>query len=140
MNVDELIETARAQFEDAEPLLAADVNVKGQKLQIFVKALPRVDWQDLKAQHPMRDGAVRDFRVDYNLDGVTREYPKVSVILNGEPDDLTRVSEDGTTVSVWPALYDSLPGEAIDAVAFAVWGVNDHEVPEGAPGKGSTGD
>lgn len=136
VDLDALIKTAQAKLEAAEPHEVATVEYQGKGLTIFVSPLPRTQWQDMKASHPMREDAPRDARTDYNLDGIARDYPGIRVVVDGgEPDDLIRVV-DGKRVTLWPALYETLPGEALDAVAYAIWGYNDHE----AAGKDSAGE
>lgn len=135
MELEDLIKKAQARLDSAKPQKVADVEVEGQEIEIFARPLPRTQWQDLKARHPMREAVLRDLRTDYNIDAVAREYPAIHVVVDGEEDSLVRFVE-GQRVSLWPSLYDTLPGEVLDAIAATIWGMND----SAALGKVSAGE
>lgn len=138
MDIDELIATAKKQVETVEPV--EQEVLLGDKLVIVqLRPLDGEAWTELTAEHPPRPRVPKDRELGYNVLGVLRAFPNVSIVDGDEVDDLTRTDEDGNKVSRWPAVVGVLGSPDIKNLTIALWGVHEweHHQRVAAAGKAS---
>lgn len=119
-HLDELIAGAVEHFKSIEPL---EVPVAFGERVVTVR-MPFIwpkEFAELADGNPPRKGEQHGVPVYFSLAGVTRAMPNVSIIVDGEEDDLY-VVRDRTAVYRWPELYDVLHPEDRQNLHTAVWG------------------
>ena len=83
--------------------------------------LPGLEWNDLLAQHPARQGVLVDMTLGANVHAVCLAAAK----LNG------KVVEDGKNKPVsaaqWDDLFDTLPGYSVSLICDAIYSLNVHD-------------
>lgn len=129
--IDELIEKPQVQFVDE---LIAKANeyygnvqlieqeaVFGETLGIVrIPFMMPAEFDHLTLLHPPRPNVPHDRVLGFSLDGVTRNYPGVLAVLDGEEDDMYRV-RNREAVYIWPDLYDRMSTEDRHKLRGAVW-------------------
>lgn len=80
-------------------------------------------FDDIAEVHPPRPGVAVDAPLWFNLNAVTRAYPGVTVVVDGEEDDMFRV-RDKEAVYIWPELFDQMAPEDQANLRMAVWALN----------------
>lgn len=127
LDLDALIAKGRAALDNVEPV-DQEVLVAGEIVTIRLWPLAGGEWRNLTTVHPPRAKSVFDQNAGYNMDAVTRAYPKVYIV---DGDTVTNV-----TVPVdpeepehlrWHDIYDILDGPDMKNLASAVWGLNEYE-------------
>lgn len=131
IDLDALIASARDRLENVEPV-TQEVDLGGSIVGVRVWPLRGHEWRDLTALHPWREGSQFDQNLGYNIDAVTRAYPRVALV---QGDDVEDVS------ARWADILDVLSGPDLKNIALAVWGVNEFDPQKRmtAAGKASTG-
>ena len=117
MNIDELIAKQKTVMDSVNPV-DQDVLIGDDILTVRIWPLRGSAWRDLIATHPWREGATFDQQLGYNLDGVVRDYPKVYLVVDGNPENVTER---------WPELFDVLSAADIKHLGFAMWGLNEFD-------------
>ena len=117
MDIDALIAAQKATLDKVQPV-DQDVMLGDDIVTVRVWPLSGVAWRDLTAKHPWREGSEFDQQLGYNLDGVVRDYPKVYLVADGDPVNVT---------DRWPEIVDVLTGVDIKNLGFAVWGLNEFD-------------
>lgn len=78
---------------------------------------------ELIENYPPRPGNVVDAPVWFNLHAVARAYPGVTVVVDGETDDLRRIDGDRIRY-LWPEVFDAMPPEDQQNFHMAVWAMH----------------
>ena len=117
MDIDALIARQKAALDNVKPV-DQDVLLGDEAVTVRLWPLTGPAWRDLVATHPWREGAQFDQQLGYNLDGVVRDYPKVYLVVDGEPVNVT---------DRWADLFEVLSGADIKNLGFAVWGLNEFD-------------
>ena len=120
MNVDDLIAKARAEVAEAPPV-TKHVMLGGEMVGVRYRPLPGDQWRALKARFLPRDGSFFDQNLGFNIDEVTRAFPNMSIVRDGEVDDLRRPGDDGKTRYIWPDVFSALDDPAIEIIAQSLW-------------------
>lgn len=129
VDVDALIKKARQEFDSSEPV-EQDVVLGDRRVTVRARVLDPQAWLDLTAKFPPREDAVRDKRMGYNLYAAVREYPGISLVVDGEEQPLGER---------WPDVWDVLSAPDKNNVAILVWGKNELEPSQRVVGKVSPG-
>jgi len=120
--LEELIARQDEYFRSIEPV-EVDVIVGEQPVKLFVPFIYPTEFDELAARNPPhRFGAV-DIPLWFDLEGVTGSYPGITVVSDGETDDLYRV-RDQEAVYCWPDLYKVLSPEDRKSARMAVWALH----------------
>lgn len=119
---EELVAEAAAYYEKVGPVEVE--TVFGDRPATFrVPFMHPSEFSELADRFAPRPGVAVDMPLWFNLDAVARNYPGVTLVVDGEVDDLFRVREK-QAVYVWPELYPHMPPEDQKEFRMAVWGLN----------------
>lgn len=119
---EELIGEAKAYYESVGPVEVEAVF--GDRLATFqVPFMLPSEFNELADRHPPRPAIAVDMPLWFNIDAVARNYPNVTVVVDGETDDMYRI-RDKSAVYIWPELYDLMSPEDRQNFRMAVWALN----------------
>lgn len=124
IDVEALISSAKKAFEQAEP---DDIRILMGEEEVTVRIWPVTgqEWRRLTATYPARigedaDGASAVIQADrafsYNVDALTREYPRVALVDDG--------TEKNLDTKLWGRILDVLDGPAFEGVAAVIFYLN----------------
>lgn len=120
--VAELVSEAEAYYASVGPVEVD--TVFGEEPATFqVPFMHPTEFEALAEKYPPRPGVAVDLPLWFNIDAVARNYPNVTLVVDGKADDLYRVREKQAEY-VWPELYDRMPPEDRQSFRMAVWGLN----------------
>lgn len=117
--VDELIAKANEYYDNVQPIEQEAVFGDSLGIVRFPFMMP-AEFDHLTLLHPSRPNVPHDRALGFSLDGVTRNYPGVIAVLDGEEDDMYRV-RNREAVYIWPELYDRMSTEDRHKLRGAVW-------------------
>lgn len=129
IDVDALIAGAKAAFQRVDPV-TQDVELGDEIVGVRVWPLSGSEWRDLVVKHPPRPDAVRDRNMGYNLDSVSRVYPRVALVV----DDVEQQIGER-----WADIWDVLSAPDQENVALAIWGLNEFDPRKRVEGKALKG-
>lgn len=119
---EELVAEAEAYYEKVGPVEVETI-FGGLAATFRVPFMHPSEFSELADRFPPRPGVAVDMPLWFNLDAVARNYPGVTLVVDGEMDDLFRV-RDKEAVYVWPELYPQMPPEHQKEFRMAVWALN----------------
>lgn len=120
--VSELVAEAEAHYAAVGPVEVE--TLFGESAATFqIPFMHPREFADFADRFPPRPGVAVDVPLWFNIDGVARNYPNVTLVVDGEADDMFRV-RDREAVYVWPELYDRMPPEDRQSFRMAVWALN----------------
>ncbi|MCK2025094.1 hypothetical protein KZC56_02190 [Microbacterium sp. SSW1-47] len=119
---EEVIAEAEAYYASVGPVEVETV-FGGRAATLRVPFVHPSEFSELADRFAPRPGVAVDLPLWFNLDAVTRNYPGVTLVVDGEVDDLFRV-RDKEAVYVWPELYPQMPPEDQKEFRMAVWALN----------------
>lgn len=119
---EELIAEARAYYEATGPVEVETV-FGNTPATVLLPFMPPREFEELTDKHPRRPGNPVDAPVWFNLHAVTRGYPGIVVVVDGERDDLRRIQGDEIKY-LWPEVYDQMPPEDRENFHIAVWAMH----------------
>lgn len=131
MDIDSLILKARQQFDNVKPV-DQDVLLGDEVVTVRFWPMSGPDWRNHTARFPMRDGVAFDQTLGYDIDSAVREYPKVYLV---QGDDVVPVA------GKFASICDVLTAPELNALALAVWGLNEYDPAQrlASAGKASKG-
>lgn len=115
-----LIQAAR---DEVVPRKTVDVEVlvRGDLVNFRFEKLEPIEWRDLVAKFPAREGVATDRSLGYNFDLVPSGYP-VERIFDATGEDPVAVSSEE-----WDAVFTLLESPDLKNVSLALWGIHDFE-------------
>jgi hypothetical protein len=119
---EELIAEAEVYYAEVGPTEVETVFGE-TRATILVPFVHPTTFNDIADLHAPRPGVAVDGPLWFNLDAVTRAYPGIVLVVDGNEDDLYRV-RDKEAVYVWPELYEQMAPEDRANVRMAVWALN----------------
>ena len=135
---EELVAEAEAYYESVGPVEVEAVF--GDRPATFqVPFMHPTEFDDLADRDPPRPGIAVDMPLWFNIDQVARNYPNVTLVVDGETDDMYRI-QDKNAVYIWPELYDRMPPEDRQNFRMAVWALNVWEPQQRRDAKLKKGD
>ena len=120
--VEELIAEADAYYAAVGPVEVETVFGE-TKATFHIPFMHPEEFNEFADHHPPRPGVAVDAPLWFNADAVARNYPGVTLVVDGEVDDMYRV-RDKEAVYVWPELYAKMPPEDQQNFRMAVWALN----------------
>lgn len=117
-----LVTEAHEYYESVGPVEVEAVFGK-RPVTFRVPFIHPTSFNDVADKFPPRAGVAVDSTLWFNLAAVARNYPGVTLVVDGEEDDLFRV-RNKEAVYVWPELYDEMPPEDQQNFRMAVWSLN----------------
>ncbi|WP_091226807.1 hypothetical protein [Microbacterium sp. 3J1] len=119
---EELIAEAEAYYASVGPV-EVDAVLGETKVTFQVPFMYPIDFNELASTHWPRPGVAVDAPLWFNLDAVTKNYPNITMVVDGEEDDLYRV-RNKEAVYIFPELYAQMPPEDAQNLRMAVWALN----------------
>lgn len=120
--LEDLIRKANEYFDSVQPV-DVEVVLEEQPVIVRVPFIRPDEFSELTSCHPPRPGVAVDATLWFGLSGVTRAYPGITILHDGEEDDLYRVRNQ-EAVYTWPEIYDVLAPEDAQNVRMAVWALH----------------
>lgn len=117
MDIDALIAKGRAELDTVSPT-NQDVLLGGEIVTVRFWPLSGLEWRDLAARHPVREGSQRDLGLGYNLDALLPEYPKVFLV---QGDSVENVADK------WASICALLSPPDLNHLAVALWGMHEFD-------------
>lgn len=119
---EELIAEADAYYASIGPV-EVEAMFGESKATFRIPFVLPADFNELASRHWPRPGVAVDAPLWFNLDAVTKNYPGIAVVVDGEEDDLFRV-RDKAAVYIFPELYAQMPPEDAQNLRMAVWALH----------------
>lgn len=116
VDVDGLIRRARDSLASARPV-TKQLMLGGELVGVRFAPIGGDEWRELTARHLPREGSYFDQNLGYNVDAVTRDYPRFSIVSGDDVDDLHR--DEGRYI--WPDVYALLDAPALEILAQSLW-------------------
>lgn len=119
---EELIAEAEAYYASVGPV-EVEAMLGETEVTFRVPFMHPNEFSELAARHWPRAGVAVDAPLWFNLDAVTKNYPNITMVVDGEEDDLYRV-RDKQAVYIFPEMYTQMPPEDAQNLRMAVWALN----------------
>lgn len=113
-SLDDLIARAREAWSAELPSESVGVVLAGVLVQLEIRKLPPLAWENVVAVCPPRPTSQADRNVGYDQSALPAHYPATSIIVNGEV----------LAQEKWAELYNLLDAPNRSNVGTVMWGMN----------------